>query len=234
MTMAEPKSSPKLNLKNLLNPATGAVTNEPVASAADAVDISGDILDVESLDVSDSPFGPSATFEDIPLIGKPEKHSESKAKGGPPTADEWQSFFARFVVRGITRGYIALVLRDLEDQLSEEDKARIRLTDAELNELAAPMAGFSTKNAFLKKHGRTIVSSAESSEVLIGMFFWMRRVNKIAKRYRDAQPIQGTVINSQYETVNERVDDGGFYGSDDGNRLPGPRYGGQYFPGTSG
>jgi hypothetical protein len=201
--------------------------------SADVADVSGDILDVEPIDISDSPFGPSATFEDLPLIGKPEKPSESKAKGGPPTADEWQSFFARFVVRGITRIYIALVLRDLEDQLSEEDKARIRLTDAELNELAAPMAGFSTKNAFLKKHGRTIVSTAESSEVLIGMFFWMRRVNRLAKKYRDAQPIQGVVINSQYEPTG-KVDDGGFYGADDGGGLPGPRYGGQQFPGTSG
>jgi len=187
-------------------------------------------LDVQSLDIGSSPFGPKDYIDDDPIIAKSEKRVESKAKSTPPNADEWQRFFARFVVRGITRGYMALVLRDLEDELSPADKAKLKLTDDDLMELAAPMAGFSSKNAYMKKHGRTIISAVESSESLIGLVFWMRRVNKIASKYRKNQPVQGTVTESR----TERIPDNVFLGSDDGEQLPGPRYSGQFFPGTSG
>jgi hypothetical protein len=197
-----------------------------------AVEISGDIFDVEALDVTNSPFDDGTEFEE-PIISKGKRTAPPKADSKPPTADEWQNFFSRFIVRGITRGYLALVMRDIEDELTPADKERIRLTDDELNELAAPMASLSTKSAFMKKHGRTIVSAAESSEAFIGLFFWMRRVNKIAKKYRQQQPIQGYVTNVQTEMRTEPIDYG-IDGQNDAGYFPGPRYNGNFGPGTSG
>lgn len=203
--------------------------SDAVPDSVDAVDTEADIpdvpvFDVTTLDVEDfSPFGPEEP-DSTPLINAPARVVQEKAKSGPPTPVEWQNFFARFVVRGITKGYVYLILGDMADELSPSDKQKIMLTAEELDELAAPMASFSTKNSFMRKHGRTIVSAAESSEALIGLFFWMRRVNRIGKKYRQNRPVQSTVEESSYGPV----------GQDDGTGEFIPRYTGQYFPGTGG
>lgn len=160
----------------------------------------GDILDIEHMpDDGTHPFDDvtvktvtDLTPEPVELVKAPKRVRASEPNSKPPSADEWQQFFARFVVRGITSGYLALVLRDIEDELTPAEREKIALSQDDLMELAAPLASFSSKNKFMVKHGRQIVSAADSSEALIGLAFWMRRVNKIAKKYRK-NTIQGFV-----------------------------------------
>jgi hypothetical protein len=184
----------------------------------------GDVLDIEPLpDDGTHPFDDvtvknvaDITPEPVKLVKAPPRAKVSDASGKPPTADEWQTFFARFVVRGITSGYLALVLRDIEDELTDLEKEKIALSQDDLMELAAPLASFSSKNKFMTKHGRQIVSAAGSSESVLALMLWMRRVNKIARKYRK-NTIQGRV---EERNVN------GFSGPNDGSQGP------QYIPGT--
>jgi hypothetical protein len=184
----------------------------------------GDILDIEQLPEDGNPFEDvtiknvtDVTPERVKLVKAPPRANTSDAATGkPPSADEWQKFFARFVVRGITSGYLALVLRDIEDELTPAEREKIALSQDDLMELAAPLASFSSKNKFMTKHGRQIVSAAGSSESVIALMFWMRRVNKIAKRHRNNQPIQGTV-ESRNDVSGANAEQGYTY-------VPGPSF----------
>lgn len=194
---------------------------------AGTVEIDGDILDVESIDVSDvpDPFGGDL----VEKISLQKSDRGTKAKSTPPTADEWQVFFAKFVIRGLTAGYLHLALGDIQEQLSDEDKRKIKLTSDELMEISAPIAGFASKNSFLKKHGRTIVSSAQSMDTVIGLYFWMRRVNKIGKKYRANQPqthpgVQETILVQPVRSETHVAT-----GPNVGEWIPGPGDG--YVPG---
>ena len=46
------------------------------------------------------------------VIEKPERKTKPAAKSAAPTLDEWQDFIGRFVIRGITEGYLQLALAD--------------------------------------------------------------------------------------------------------------------------
>ena len=126
----------------------------------------------------------------------------------PPTAAEWQNFLGKTVLRLATEGYLYLVLfRHFdENELTPRELESVRLTAEELCEIAAPVATVASKNKLAKKHGRTIIASAESYESVIDLFFWMKRVNKIARKYKpvrvtskkpdNAEPhIEGVVFN---------------------------------------
>lgn len=145
-----------------------------------------------------------------PLIKTPEKQQRSsQAKSGIPSVDEWQDFIGRFVVRGLTRGYLSLVLRDIEDDLTPFEREQIQLSAEDLADIAKPIAEFASKNKFARKHGRQIISAAGSSESFIALAIWMRRVNKIAKKHRGDKPqtIRGTVVTEGANGGNTRPND---------------------------
>lgn len=170
---------------------------------SDAADSVVDAVDVEPLDFDQ--FGiptaePPKAEPKKPLIEKPKNTPKPQATKAAPSVEEWQGFFAKIVVRGLTSGYLWLVLRDIEEELTPAEREMIHLREDELMELAAPFASFSVKSKFLTKHGRSIVSFAESYESFIGLWFWMRRVNKIAKRHRKPQPVPGFVMQQEEQS----------------------------------
>ena len=136
--------------------------------------------------------------QDEKIVEKPERISKPEAKSGPPSLDEWQDFIGRFVIRGMTEGYLSLVLSDVEDELTPRERAMIQLTQEDLREMAAPIASLAHKSKFARRKGRAVIAAADSMESVIAMVLWMRRVNRIAKKYRkpqeNGQPIQGYVV----------------------------------------
>lgn len=117
------------------------------------------------------------------VVEKPDRTSDkSVPKGGAPSVDEWQDFIGRIVLRTLFDGYMTLMLRDIE--LSEQEERYLHLSKQDLKEMSAPLAGFASKNRTLRKHGRSIVSAADSWESVVAISIWLRRVNRVARRHR--------------------------------------------------
>lgn len=154
----------------------------------------------------------------------------------PPTAEEWQDFLGGTVLRLLTEGYLYMVLFRYVDEsdLSPREREMTRLTKEELREIAAPVATVASKNKLARKHGRTVIASAESYESLIDLFFWAKRVSKIARKYR---PVKGRAAKTPAETVEGTVFDGPVPGTDEGTAFSRdgglPNFGG-IVPGTGG
>jgi hypothetical protein len=134
----------------------------------------------------------SGAADDKPR-GRHHKQTQEDSKPpatGIPTADEWQDFLGGTVLRLLTEGYLYMVLfKDIDEtDLTPRERDLVRLTKDDLREMASPMASFAYKNKHARKHGRTIIAAAESYESLIDLLIWMRRVNKIARKYRKNEP----------------------------------------------
>lgn len=106
----------------------------------------------------------------------------TKPKAGPPNVDEWQDFIGRVVLRTSLEAYMGWVLKDID--LSAEELASIALTTQDLKEMSTPIAVFTSKNSWAKKHGREIISATDSIESVVSITIWMRRVHRIARRHR--------------------------------------------------
>jgi hypothetical protein len=129
------------------------------------------------------------------------KEPPRDAKSGPPSAGEWQEFIGGTVLRLLTEAYLHLVLfREIdESELTERERELVSLDKDDLRDMAAPMASFANKSKVARKHGRAIIALGDSYEALIDLFIWMRRVNRIAKRYRKNEPeviIQGKAVDN--------------------------------------
>lgn len=123
------------------------------------------------------------------IVEKPERLDPPEAKSGPPSLGEWEDFFARFVIRILVDLYLMMVLGDeLLAELTPMEAKQIALSKEDMREIAAPLASLSNKSRFMKKHGRSIIATADSYESVITLMLWMRRVNRIAKKHRPKQP----------------------------------------------
>src|SRR5215469_12666768 len=141
---------------------------------------------VETDDLNTAPFG------------NRRRKDESKAKTGPPTADEWQDFFARIVIRFMTEWYVDFVFRGIdEDLVTDNDAAKLLLTEDERNVIARPFAEFANKSPFLRKHGRQVVAFADSFESIVILGQWFTRVNRIARKY--ARIVRKPTVQAQPE-----------------------------------
>jgi hypothetical protein len=138
-----------------------------------------------------TPVVPSGTADQKgrharPILEAPEKEKDtSEPKKGAPSVDEWQDFIGRIVLHTAMEAYVAWVLRDIE--LSAEELESISLTKQDYKEMSAPFASFTAKNDWAKKHGREIISAADSIEAAVALGIWMRRVHKIARKHRNEQ-----------------------------------------------
>lgn len=167
-------------------------------------------------------FG-SEPLSAAPLVEKPERLSEPEAKSGPPSLNEWQDFFGRFVIKLLVDGYLSLVLRDLIDELTPAEAKQIQLSKEDMQDLASPLASMSNKSRFMKKHGRGIIALADSYESVLTLLMWMRRVNRISKRHRkmkQPQTMNVQPVRTQDGDGNE-VADGYNSGQVNGVDLPG-------------
>jgi len=138
------------------------------------------IIDVPDIDDAPTPLREVAA--------KPEKTATAEPKSGPPSLNEWQDFFGRIVVKLLVDFYLFVVLGDIIDDLSQAELKAILLSEEDLKEVAAPLAELANKSSFMRKHGRLLVASADSFESVMTLVLWMRRVNRIAKKHRPAQP----------------------------------------------
>lgn len=190
--------------------------------------------------VGDSAGGPTAAHSLLPqedgpgapesddegsrkvLVQTPERKTKNvgEAKTVPPDAKEWQDVIGRIAVKGLANLYISWMLGDVEDELTDREKASIMLTDEDIDEISAPLAGFASKNPFLKKHGRSIVSFANSWEALVALVIWGRRVRKVARRHQLSRiPEPPQTVNPPVVTLNGESPNG-HVGSNDGPWIP--------------
>jgi len=161
------------------------------------------------------------------LIEKPDRKAKQDPKSGIPTLDEWQDFIGRFVLRGVTEGYLNLVLADFYDDLTPRERAMIALTKDDLKEMSAPLASLANKSKFMRTKGRSIIASADSAESVIALLMWMRRVNRIAKKYRK----NSTPRPAQGQTIPGYIMEEPNNGNNGQNAQQGPEFGG---PGSFG
>jgi hypothetical protein len=118
-----------------------------------------------------------------PLLD-PEKPRRA-VDSGIPDKDEWLDFFSRIVLKVGLELYTDFAFRGIDsDVVSDADLRRIKVSKEERDIIARPFAEYSTKNKFLRKHGREIVAFADSLESLVTLGIWMRKVNRIAAKYR--------------------------------------------------
>jgi hypothetical protein len=111
-------------------------------------------------------------------------NSETGAKSGPPTLDEWERLFSKFLVRAATEWYLDWAFRGIdENELSQREIERLALTDEERTRICVPFAELSNKSKFMRKHGRLIVSSAESVDSVLTLGIWFNRVNRIRAKH---------------------------------------------------
>jgi hypothetical protein len=108
------------------------------------------------------------------------------------------------VLRLLTELYLYLILfRHIEEaDLTDRELATVKLTKEELKDIAKPMGTVISKQKLARKHGRTVIATAESYESVLDLLFWMRRVNKVARhhkkmRFRDENTTEGVVLDDQ-------------------------------------
>lgn len=186
------------------------------------------IMDLTTVpELNSDPAGDYATGSSAPPQDEKVKSRGISTK--PPTAEEWQDFLGSTVFRLLTEGYLYLALfRHIdESELTERELAKIKLTRDELRNMAAPVATVASKNKLARKHGRVIIASAESYESLLDLFFWMKNVNKIARKYRKPRTVSDTS-----EVIEGEVYNGPVPGSDGPVGSAGPNVGGIHNRGT--
>jgi hypothetical protein len=134
----------------------------------------GDIVDAEIVD-----DGKSRLKSDRP------EALDRDAKSGIPNIDEWMHFFSNVILRLATDWYIEMAFRGVdEDLLSEREVDKIKLDKSERDRVARPLAEYSNKAKFTRKHGRMIIASADSIDAVLQLGMWFSRVNRIAAKYK--------------------------------------------------
>lgn len=192
---------------------------ETADNSDDELVAESEITDVEIVRVDEdapsafNPFDvqPEITMEAPKPVRQPTREPKSvSAKSGPPTLDEWQDFIGRIVLRTLTDAYLQLALRDIDDQLTERERESIRLTREDLREMSAPIASLAHKSKLGRTKGRAIIAASGSIEAVVALVIWMRRVNRVTRKYRANKPVKGQVSHESYRANDEQgpVDSG--------------------------
>jgi len=117
---------------------------------------------------------------------EPPPDESSKAKSSPPRIDEWQDFFSRILIKTATDFYINAAFEGIdEDLLTDADVERIRMAPEERDRIAKPFSEMVNKIKFFRKHGRLIIAGGGIGDSVIALGMWVRRVNRIARKYRN-------------------------------------------------
>jgi hypothetical protein len=144
-------------------------------------------VDLDDLEVDSVPTSETYDFEaeEKKTQASREKRKDDKPHAGPPRLDEWQDFFSRILIKGLTDRYIDRLFRDVdENALTPRELSRINLTFEEREQIALPFSELANKIGFTRKHGRVIIASAGAAESALTLSLWYSRVNRIAARYR--------------------------------------------------
>jgi hypothetical protein len=146
-------------------------------------------------------FDETGDYIDEPRLrqrAQPTPDARDKPKAGPPTLDEWMDFFSRIFLRVICDWYISFAFRGVDENvLSDREVDRLQLSEEERKRISVPLAELSNKSKIARRYGRTIVASGGAFDALIAFGMWTSRVNRIARKYKPAQPVRGRVINRE-------------------------------------
>jgi hypothetical protein len=141
-----------------------------------------------------------------------------EAKASIPTIDEWGDFWSRIALRVACDYYIDMAFRDVDENLlSDRDIERIRLKDDERKRIATPLAEFSHKSKFMRKHGRTIIASGGMFDAVVSLGQWTSRVNRVARKYK---PVKGKVVNERFSTSPPQGTAAGSQSGNGGGTVP--------------
>jgi hypothetical protein len=170
----------------------------PVADDSEGSVEDPEILDVEIVDMGSAPTGYPGGFdvEDSDPVPEPIEIKSKPPKSTPPSLEEWQDFIGRVVLGSLTTFYLDAALRDIREDMTEAEFESVRLSKDDLRDLAAPIASLASKSAKAKKHGRMIVSSADSIDAVLTLMMWMKRIRRLNKKYRKPGVIKGRVVRS--------------------------------------
>jgi hypothetical protein len=179
---------------------------EPEPEPEDLAGIGSDAGNPDEIWVPEPEYIPPG--ESVSLRGEyeePPPPKSDKAKAGPPRLDEWQDFFSRVLIRSATNWYIDWAFRGIdEDQLSDREVERIKITAEERDRVAKPLSELANKLSFTRKHGRTIIAAAGASDSIIALGMWARRVNVIARKY-NRRTVNVSPGQSEQAPVNGQV-----------------------------
>lgn len=114
--------------------------------------------------------------------------ASAKDTPNPPDFTEWRDFIGEVVLHWFSVAFIAVAFRGIpyHDMLTPEDEADIQLDEDEYNSIARPFAHLVTHSKLNGKYGRVIMNSRDSIESGVVLFMWASRVNRIAKKYKNA------------------------------------------------
>jgi hypothetical protein len=191
-------------------------------------DLDEDAEDNLPFDVSIGPpqdFGTDfETGDDIPdepkLRTKAEPPPPARdAKASIPTIDEWSDFWSRIVLRVACDWYIEWAFRGVdENSLTDREIERVQMSTEERQRIGTPLAEFSHKSKFMRKHGRTIVASGGMFDGIVAIGTWTSRVNRIARKHKP-QTVQGRVIPNERTGQGEPRPNGPGYEGANGGRV---------------
>lgn len=173
----------------------------------DDISLGDDVVNLENANPFDVPITQPLFAEDGDSVDDSRLHLPTEeppppreAKASIPTIDEWQDFWSRIALRVACDYYIDMAFRGVdENAISDRDIERIRLKDDERMRIATPLAEFSHKNKFMRKHGRTIVASGGMFDALVTLGQWTSRVNRVARKYRP-KTVHGKVVDERFAT----------------------------------
>lgn len=127
--------------------------------------------------------------DDKPLVDPERMAKDGDPQTGPPKVSEWQDFFSRVILKVGMEAYTDFAFRRVdESKVSDTDLRRITVRKDERDVIARPFAEYANKNKWMRKHGREVVAATDSIESLVTLGIWMRRVNRIAGRYKETAP----------------------------------------------
>jgi len=98
-----------------------------------------------------------------------------------------------FAFRGIDRYSV----------LSEQDNLALELDEEQLADISKPIAHMADRSKLGKRYGRIVLDSSDGIAAAIQMGMWAARVNRIAKRTRQALEYGSVGVGSPGESVPE-------------------------------
>lgn len=159
--------------------------------------------------------GPFDDLEIADPTNRQDRKDNETPKAGPPRLDEWQDFFSRVLIKGLTERYVSWAFRGIDEELlTDREMQKLHLLKEERERIARPFSELANKAKFTRKHGRTIIGLSDSIDSVLALGMWFGRVNKIAEKYAKTRPVKGKVVKS--DVGSGSFEENGTGGSDNG------------------
>lgn len=123
----------------------------------------------------------------------------AKVNVGPPDFSEWQKFIGGVVIHWMTYAMASVILRGIDRaNLTDDEREDIELDEEEEMAIAAPFSKLMIGSKLNGKYGRAIINAKDTIEATVILFFYVGRLNRVAKKYRPKHSKQ-TILTSNVE-----------------------------------